>query len=264
MASFRFENYDVYYEEYGSGTPLLVLNGIFMSCVSWTEFKSPFSRQNRLILLDLLDQGMSAKMEREYTQALQAKLVKALLDHLKLSSVCILGISYGGEIAMRFAAEYPDRVDRLVLANTAAYTSPWLKDIGKAWEYAVESHDGKKFFKTCIPIVYSPMFYEKNHAWASDREALFIKIFTPEIYDAFARLIRSAESHDERGNLGRITAKTLVLSSELDFVTPPYQQKEIVDAIPAAVHAMIPDAGHASMYEKPAVFSALVLGFING
>ena len=112
--------------------------------------------------------------------------------------------------------------------------------------------------------MYSPQFYTKNYAWASAREALFLRVFTPEIYDAFARLIRSAESYDVREKLGQITAETLVISAEHDYVTPLFQQREIVSGIPNAAHTMILDAGHAVMYEKPAEFISLVLGFMVG
>ena len=66
-----------------------------------------------------------------------------------------------------------------------------------------------------------------------------------------------------RTRLSDITASTLVISAEHDYVTPLYQQKEIVAAIPNAAHAMILDGGHAVMYEKPAEFISLVLGFVN-
>ena len=187
----------------------------------------------------------------------------AFLRHLGLKKCSIIGISYGGEIAMQFASAYPDKVDKLILSNTAANTSEWLRDIGHSWEYACDSHDGRQFFKTCIPIVYSPQFFVKNYAWASAREALFERVFTPAIYDAFSRLIRSAETYDVRLSLHQITAQTLVISAEHDYVTPLYQQKEIVAAIPHAAHAMILDGGHAVMYEKPAEFISLVLGFVN-
>lgn len=262
MAAFDFQGRSIYYESHGAGQPLVVLNGIFMSCASWDAFVPTLSAHCGLILLDLLDQGKSDKMDSEYTQALQVEVVLALLEHLGLDSVDLMGISYGGEVAMRLAAMYPARVRRLVLSNTAAYTSKWLKDIGHSWEYAFASHDGRQFFKTCIPIVYSPAFYERNYAWASAREELFARVFTPEVYDAFARLTRSAEGHDVRAQLGGVTARTLVISSELDFVTPRYQQQELVRLIPGAGHVMIEDAGHAVMYEKPAEFVSLVMGFI--
>ena len=263
MATFLFEEREIYYEDHGAGKPLLVLNGIFMSCASWEKFIPAFSRQCRLLLLDFFDQGKTAKREADYTQSEQVALVDAFLKHMGLRSCSIIGISYGGEIAMQFASAYPEKVEKLILSNTAAYTSDWLRDIGHSWEYACNSHDGKQFFKTCIPIVYSPQFYTKHYAWASAREALFERVFTPAIYDAFARLIRSAEAYDVRERLSAITAETLVISADHDYVTPLYQQREIVASIPNAAHAMIMDAGHAVMYEKPAEFISLVLGFVS-
>ncbi len=262
MATFSFEGHSVYYEEHGAGRPLIVLNGIFMSCASWAAFIPAFGAHCRLILLDLLDQGRTDKMDREYTQAIQVQVVLALMAHLGLEKADVMGISYGGEVALQLATAHPEKVDKLVLSNTCANTSKWLKDIGHSWEFAFASHDGHQFFKTCIPIVYSPGFYERNYTWASAREELFVRAFTPAVYDAFARLTRSAETHDVREGLAAITAQTLVISSELDYVTPPYQQAELVSAIPHAAHVRIENAGHAVMYEKPREFISLVLGFV--
>ncbi len=202
MATFDFEGISIYFEDHGSGEPLVVLNGIFMSCASWRAFVPSFSAHNRLLLLDLADQGASGKLDHEYTQELQERVVLAFLDHLGLDSAHLCGVSYGGEVALRVATRHPDRVDKLVLANTTAFTSAWLRDIGRSWEHAMNSHDGHVFFKTCIPVVYSPGFYEANYEWISAREDLFVPVFTPEVYDAFARLTRSAETHDERAGLG--------------------------------------------------------------
>ncbi|MCL2671865.1 MAG: alpha/beta hydrolase [Clostridiales bacterium] len=260
---FIFRGKRIYYESHGNGAPLLILNGIFMSAASWVAFVPAFSRNNRLLLLDMLDQGRSDKMAEEYTQELQADLVLAFLEHLQLEKATLCGISYGGEVAMQVAVRWPERVEKLILSNTCAYTSPWLRDIGKSWEYAFRSYDGHQFFKTCIPIIYSPRFYEENYAWASAREDLFVRVFDRPVYDAFARLTRSAETHDVRDGLPRISAKTLVISSEFDFITPPYMQTELARAIPNAAQVTVPNAGHALMYEKPAEFAALVLGFAN-
>ena len=263
MATFDFEGIQLNYEDHGSGAPLLILNGIFMSCASWAGFVATFSEHNRLLLLDLVDQGASAKVDHEYTQELQERAVLAFLDHLGLSQASICGVSYGGEVAIRVASRHPERLAKLILANTTAYTSRWLRDIGHSWEQAMDTHDGHVFFATCIPIVYSPGFYEANYAWLSAREDLFVTHFTPAVYDAFARLTRSAETHDERAQLAQITAPTLVISAEFDYVTPLPNQRELVAGIPAAAHAVIQDAGHAAMYEKPSEFASLVLGFVN-
>lgn len=263
MATFTHHQHEIYYEIHGSGAPLVLLNGIFMSCASWQAFIPSFSQNNQLILLDLLGQGKSSLLEEEYTQLAQVEAVRALLNHLGIEQTNLLGISYGGEVAMQFAALYPERVSKLVLSNTTAYTSPWLRDIGHSWEFAFASEDGHQFFKTCIPIVYSPQFYEENYDWLSAREEMFVKAFTPAIYAAFGRLTRSAQQHDARPLLSRISAQTLVISAQYDYVTPPYQQQQLTDSIQRAGHVQIQGAGHAVMYEKPAEFAALVLGFVN-
>jgi pimeloyl-ACP methyl ester carboxylesterase len=163
MAYFQFQGKDIYYEEHGSGKPLLMLNGIMMSCASWGEFIEPLSAQNRLILVDMLDQGKSAKMDGVYTQAVQVELIHALLKRLKLDKVSVMGISYGSEIALQLALAHPSEVEKLILFNATAATGPWLKDIGDAWNKA--SADGEGYYLTTIPVIYSPEFYKKNKEW---------------------------------------------------------------------------------------------------
>lgn len=263
MSNFVFNGHNVYYEEHGHGEPLVILNGIFMSCASWSAFLPTFAANFRTILVDMMDQGKSDKMSHEYTQDLQIELVAALFEHMNLSKAHVCGISYGGEVAMSFAGKYPDKVDRMILANTTAVTTNWLRDIGRSWEYAFDSRDGRQFFKTCIPIVYSPMFYDQNYEWAQRREDMFVQTLGAEVYDAFGRLTRSAETHDARHLLPKITAPTLIISAEHDYVTPPYQQKEMAQLIPNAHHITIQDAGHAVMYERPTEFATAVIGFLR-
>lgn len=259
----EFKGRSIYYEVHGAGEPLLLLNGIFMSCSSWAAFVPAFSRHNQLILVDFLDQGRSDKLDADYDQTVHVETIKALLDSLGLTKVSIMGISYGGEVAMQFALAFPEHLKKLVLANTTAYTNPWLQDMGRAWEQAISSYDGRQFFKACIPVVYSPKFYTTNIEWAKRREDLFSNAFGKDTYDAFNRLIRSAEQLDLRSELKRIFTPTLVLSSEHDYVTPVGDQEFIVREIPGAAHLLIKDAGHAAMYEKPIEFCSAVLGFVS-
>lgn len=263
MAEILLEGRKIAYSVTGNGKPLVVLNGIFMTANSWQSFVPVFSKNNSLILIDFIDQGQSAQEPDQYTHELQIEVVHAVLKELAIENAVIMGISYGGEVALGFALAYPTMVDKLILANTCAYTDFWLNEIGKSWEYAMQSKDGRQFFKTCIPIVYSPEFFNKNKEWAKGREDLFVKHFSDEVYDSFIRLTRSAETYDVRDRLKEISAKTLVISSELDFVTPLTRQIELVAGIKNASHVIIKGAGHASMYEAPDLFASLVLGFAN-
>ena len=265
MAFFTFEGKQVYYVTYGQGKPILLLNGIMMSTASWRPFIETFSHMNQLIMVDFLDQGQSDKLVgQSYTQALQVELVANLLRHLSLEKANIMGISYGGEVAQQFAVTYPQMVERLMLFNTCAYTSPLLADIGKAWNLAAESHNGAAYYYTTIPVIYSPTYYAKRLDWMKNREKVLLPIFSnPAFTEAMVRLTKSADSHDVREKLQLITAPTLVVSSDQDSITPILEQKFMVDHIKDAHHVLLTDAGHASMYEKPLLFASLVLGFVN-
>jgi pimeloyl-ACP methyl ester carboxylesterase len=262
MATFQFREHTIYYESYGEGKPLIILNGIMMSTVSWQSFVKSFSQYNRLILVDMLDQGNSSKLVgKTYDQSLQVEVIKALVDHLHLEKIFLFGISYGGEVAMRFALEYQQRVERLLLFNTTAKTSLWLKEIGYAWNKAAA--DGEAYYSTTIPTIYSPQFFTKNAAWMEQRKSILIPLFSnPAFSEAMIRLTNSAEYHDVAQDIHKILVPTLVVGCENDYITPLAEQRFLADQIPNAQLVVIPDSGHASMYEKPYLFTSLVLGYV--
>lgn len=265
MAVFFYKDYEFYYEIHGDmERPFILLNGIMMSTKSWSIFVDEFSENNTLILFDFLDQGQSSKAKEAYTQAFQVEVLKAFLDYLKVKSLPVVGISYGGEVALQFVTKYPQYVSRLVLFNTCAYTSPWLKDIGDGWNKAGASGDGEAYYLASIPLIYSPKFYEENLDWMKKRQALLVPLFSNKlIVDGFIRLTKSAEVHDVRDKLHLIAAPTLIVSSRQDYLTPVEDQEYLAAHIKNNHHVVIENAGHASMYERPDLFVSLVLGFVN-
>lgn len=265
MSTFQFQNKSVFYTVTGKGNPILLLNGIMMSTNSWKPFVETFSKDNQLIMVDFFDQGQSEKLSgQHYTQVIQVALLEGLLDHLGLNSVNVVGISYGGSVALQFAVAHPKRVSRLVLFNATAHTSDWLMDIGRAWNKAAASGDGAAYYYTAIPSIYSPQFYAKRIDWMKNREKILVPVFSnPAFTQAMIRLTDSSETHDVRPFLKNITAPTLIVSSEFDYITPMPEQIYLHEQIPNSELVILPGSGHASMYEKPLLFASLILGFVN-
>lgn len=263
MAYLNHDRGRIYYEVYGEGKPILILNGIMMSTGSWTNFVDALSANNKLILLDFFDQGQSDKVEEDYTQEIQVDLILSLLDHLNIDKINIAGISYGGEVALQFAAKYSDRLDRLVLFNTTAKTSTWLRDIGRAWNLSKD--DPLNYYLTTIPIIYSPKFYNENTDWMDNRKEFLVEnIFSnKDFMDAMERLTISAEGYDVSDKLEKIKTETLIIAAENDFITPVDEQKLLSREIENSHLVILPSTGHASMYERPLLFASLILGFIN-
>lgn len=263
MSTFKFRDKDIFYRTVGEGAPLLVMNGIMMSTRSWIPFEQHFSQNNQLILLDLLDQGESEKMDCEFTQEIQVDVVLALLEELELDKVSILGTSYGGEVALQFAAKYPDKVNRMVLANTVAKTNAWLKEIGEAWNFAAQIPGA--YYCTTIPTIYSPKYYDRKKEWMDQRKQLLTQTaFANEAFlNSMIRLTNSANSHDVTEELPTIDVPTLIIGCDKDHITPIEEQKYLKDHMPNAQLVILPETGHAAFYERPYLFTALVLGFIN-
>lgn len=262
MAYFEFENKRIYYECYGDGKPLLILNGIMMSCASWKEFIEPLSAQNTLILFDMLDQGKSAKMTVPYNHSVQIRLTDALLKHLNIKKVCIAGISYGSEIGLEYAVIHPEKVERLMLFNAAAAQGPWLSDIGKAWNAA--SSDPMQYYYTTIPVIYSPGFYKRENDWMERRRAALKQVFgNRDFIEAMIRLTDSSLDYDVRNRLCEVRCPTLIVSCQQDHLTPVEEQMYLSEHIKDSHYLVIQNSGHASMYEQPLLFSSLILGFAN-
>lgn len=260
---YRLKNgHEMYYEIHGEGEPLVILNGIMMSTKSWTEFIEPLSKNNQLILIDFLDQGQSDKLEGDYTHAIQVASAMELLDELTDEPLNLFGISYGGEIAIQIALEYPERVKKLLLFNTCAETSYWLEEVGNAWNKA--THDPEAYYLTTIPFIYSPVFFTKNKEWMENRKKALFPIFSdPNYINSMIRLTNSSVGYHVTDRLSEIAIPTLIVGAEYDFVTPFYQQKELHQGIKDSEIVYIPESGHAIMYEKPILFTSLVKGFVQ-
>lgn len=265
MAEFIFEGKQVYYEVHGnSGEPIIILNGIMMSTLSWKPFIKDFSKNNVAILVDFLDQGRSARMSEDYNHEIQVRLVNALIDQLPFEKVSIMGISYGGEIAVQYAVNHPERVRRLILANTAARTSDWLRKIGDGWNEVAKTRNGYAYYLTTIPVIYSTGFFEREKAWMDSRENTLKAHFSRiDVLESLIRLTDSSRDYDYTDRISEIACPTLIISASEDGLVPPTEQVILHQGIKGSTYVTINGAGHASMYENPSAFCALVLGFTN-
>ena len=261
MATFEVNGKQIYYEAHGTGEPLVLLNGIMMSCASWQSFVPALSAHRMLILVDFLDQGKSAKMDGQaYDHSVQVEVVHRLLIHLGLERACIAGISYGSDVALELAVVHPEQVSRLILLNATAATGQWLGDIGRAWNLA--SENGEAYYHTAIPVIYSPEYYNGRYKWMAERKKMLVPLFdNQDFIGAMRRLTVSSDNYDLRERLHEVQCPTLVVSCQEDYLTPMKEQEYLAAHIPHCHRVILPNCGHASMYEQPLLFAALLEGF---
>ena len=117
----------VYYEVYGTGDPIVLLHGAYMTINSnWSELIPVLSKTRKVIALELDGHGHTPLSQRPYSYQTLASDVAAVLKYLKIDSADILGFSYGGTVAYQFAIEYPAMTKKLIIISSTYKSDGWL------------------------------------------------------------------------------------------------------------------------------------------
>jgi len=255
---------ELYYEVHGEGEPIIFLNGIMMSTLSWAGLTPMASKKFKLILFDFRDQGNSSKMKELYELDIHVGDLLSLMDSLGISKIHMLGLSYGGLVALKFALLHQDRLNTLILSNTTSFISNHLREIGIAWEVAAELNDGEKFLRLARPFIYSGRFYQNHLDLILKYQEMLKTILTKEWFEAFMRLSRSTRNYyispDE---LKTIRIPTLLIGAEHDIIATVRDMMTIYENITGCEFVTIPHAGHGAFLEKTNEFVTIVMGFIS-
>jgi 3-oxoadipate enol-lactonase len=260
MSKIEANGIQLYYELHGpeDADVLVLSNGVLMSTASWA-FQTPLlSRHYRLLLYDCRGMWQSDHPPGPYSMELHADDLAALLDALEIERAHIAGTSYGAEVSMVFALEYPERTQSLIVTAAVSQLDPLLRGLADIWIEAARAHDPELLFKVVYPLTFSEAWIAANQPaldLARERyEALDFDALL-ELFLCFSRLDITADLH-------RITAPTLVVAGELDALKSRKYADLIAREIPGAEYALIPLAGHAAMWEQAGVFNSLILGFL--
>jgi len=109
----------MYYEVHGSGEPVVLLHGAFMTITNnWTGWIGELAKTRKVIAVEMQGHGRTGDIERDISQANLADDVAALLDHLKIPKADLIGYSMGGGVAMQCAIRHPDKVRKVVVISS--------------------------------------------------------------------------------------------------------------------------------------------------
>ncbi|HEY2905089.1 MAG TPA: alpha/beta hydrolase [Vicinamibacterales bacterium] len=192
--------------------------------------------------------------------------VADVLAARRIERAVICGVSFGGVVALRFAAVHPERVLALVLASTPA----------PGW-HLKRRHD----FYARLPRIFGPLFLVESPWRMRDeitaalpnrqrrrqfkRSVLKTAWAAPISFKAMAGRARLMQSIDLRPDCARITSPTLVITGDavLDHVVPAHGSSEYARLITGARAAVLERTGHLGSVTRPEAFAALIAGFVR-
>ncbi len=248
------------YEVSGTGPrTVALLNGIAMSVSHWKLVTERLSAAGwRVLCHDMRGQLLSDK-PGGYTLEGHARDLAALMDRLGIPKLHVLGTSYGAEVGLAFARDFPDRTESLVLVDGVSETDALLEAAVDSWLRAARADPGL-FYRTIIPWNYSADYIAANRE-ALDRREAVIRSLPPDYFEAFAGLCEAFLKIDLTRDLGRIRCPALVVVAERDILKHRGFSEILVRGIPGARLEVIPGAGHAVVVEKPDAVADAALGF---
>jgi 3-oxoadipate enol-lactonase len=259
MAHFEHDGCSLHYEEYGQGPPLLLLHGLGSSCRDW-EYQIPvLAEQYRVIAMDMRGHGRSDKPRERYSIRGFAGDVEALIEHLNLGPVHVIGLSMGGMIGFQLAVDQPHLLKSLCIVNSAPQVK--IQNANDAWQYAKRwglarllsmETLGRAIGRNLFPKPEQDDLQRKIASrWAENDKRAYLASF-----DAIV-------GWGVQQKLARITCPTLIISADRDY-TPVSLKEAYVKLIPHAKLVVIKDSRHATPLDQPQEFNRVVLEFING
>ncbi len=260
MPDIRVGDVRLHYEEWGNGSPLLLLHGFPFSSAIWSEVAGRIQDAARVVAPDLRGHGRSDKPEGPYTMDVLAQDVLALADALGLQKFVLGGHSMGGYVAFRVVVRAPDRLEGLVLVGTRAEgDSEEAKARRRA---AIEriQREGKSGF---LDEFLAGLLSDRARR---DRPQIVEQLRTVTHAVPEHVLVRCLEGMRERPDsrevLARVAVPTLVVVGAADRVTPPETARAMAEALPRARLVIVPDVGHLPMLEAPEATAAAVRDFL--
>ena len=155
MPKLKYKNINLHYTVQGSGSAIVLLHGFLENITMWKEIIPHLAKNNQVICIDLLGHGETQNLGYIHTMEDQAKMVKVILDQLKLDKYIFIGHSMGGYIALAFAELFPKNINGLCLMNSSAQPDDEEKKLNRDRAIRAVKHSPRTFVKMAIPNLFS-------------------------------------------------------------------------------------------------------------
>ncbi|AFY60047.1 alpha/beta fold hydrolase [Synechococcus sp. PCC 6312] len=256
-----------YWQTGDSGSTVILLHGGGGYIELWKHNIFELATHHRVYAFDMVGAGRSDKIDANYTFDFMAHFTRDFLKALNIPKASLIGTSAGGGVALTFALNFPELVDRLILVGSAGLG----KDINFLLRITTLPGLGKLFSapsKSGVAMLCKQAVYDSN-------------LITDEIVEEFYQMATLPGAAEATLNLGRsnfsiwgqfyqpilkrlqtVTAPTLIIWGRQDTMVPVSHGQKAAKLIPNARLEIFDECGHWSPIEHPQKFNQLVLEFL--
>ncbi|MBI1221822.1 MAG: alpha/beta fold hydrolase [Bacteroidetes bacterium] len=239
----RVGGHELYYEEYGDGTPLLLLHGYGGCTQNWHPFVPELAKHYKLILVDLPGHGYSGILAQPFSHKESARVVLLLMDVLKIENVSAMGMSTGGMVLLHMAIQNPDRIKAMVLISATTHFPEQARQIMRRVSLDTMPDEVR-------------MMYQKCASGGEEQIRQLVSSFNAlgDDYD---------DMNISEGILSGISTSTLIIHGEKDQFFPLEIAESMCRCIRKSELWMIPGGEHVPVYTSGLPFVQRSLDFLG-
>ena len=243
---------------------LVLLHGFGASLQTWDAWSQALETQWRVVRIDLPAFGLTGPaVNNDYSDEADVARLLALLDHLGLQRVAVGGHSMGGRIAWNFAAAHPERVSHLVLVAPDGFPDP-----RSTTEFTYQVSPWLGLMKLSLPawalkMGVAPAYGDEKLLTADTMRRYQDMMRAPGVRTALIERMRQSRNSDPLPRLQSLKMPILLVWGDKDAFIPISNAQDYLNAIPHAVLATIPLAGHVVHEEAPQPSVQAVKAFLQ-
>ncbi|MCO8162320.1 alpha/beta hydrolase [Pseudomonas sp. 21LCFQ010] len=257
MAFFEHDGCSLHYEEYGQGSPVLLLHGLGSSGLDW-EYQIPaLAAQYRVITLDIRGHGRSDKPRERYSIKGFSADVEALIEHLHLEPVHVVGLSMGGMIGFQLAVDHPQWLRSLCIVNSGPQVK--VRSANEVWQWFKRWSLARLLSMQALGQALGKLLFPRPDQ--ADLRRKIAERWARNDKRAYLASFDAIVGWGVQERLSRISCPTLVISGDRDY-TPVAVKQAYVKLIRNARLVVIENSRHATPLDQPEAFNRTLLQFI--
>jgi len=268
MSIAKVDSIELYYEEHGSGDPLLLIMGLAADSTAWLFQVPDFAKNYRTIVFDNRGVGRSSKPTGPYAIHQMADDTAGLLDVLGIARTHVVGVSMGGMIAQELVLRHPSKVRSVVLGCTmcgGAYAklgAPEVLDVLIDVVSNMGKPDPVSWVDRQLPLLFPQAWIDAN-PMIKDLLVMAVSMMPPTPPATAQNAMAGMFGWSAYERLPEITAPTLIVHGDADVIIPVDNAYILKDRIPGATLHIVPGAGHGYPAQDPVGVHAVVTEFFR-
>ncbi|MBC7195142.1 MAG: alpha/beta hydrolase [Caldisericia bacterium] len=265
MGYVNVDGVNLYYETFGEGEPLVLIEGLAQQIVMWKYQIEELKKYFKIVVFDLRGNGKSDKPLTGYSVDIFADDTIKLIRELNLTKPHILGVSLGGFIALKLLIKYGSEIGKGILVNTSFGGPNYIPPSMEVLNIMLTGGGGKTPFEkgfNSLSLGFTDRFVkEKREIIEEIVKALLENPQPPYAYQGQAM---AGAQFNVENEVEKIENETLVIVGEKDRIVPKANGINLKEKLKNSKLYIIKDAGHLCFIEKYEEFNEVVKNFLQG